>query len=198
MNERLSSYLTKLHAEGVSYDAAQTDRLHRRRNLDPETAQFIAMQIRLMHAQSVVEVGTSNGYGTIWLADAVHTTGGALTSLDINQQDEAKENATQAGVRDVIEFTKRDAGEYLAELADTSIDLLFLDGERTEYAGWWPHPYRVLRPDGLLMIDNAHRPAPEELLDFTALLNEQDDLECITLPIGSGLILARKSSPQMG
>jgi predicted O-methyltransferase YrrM len=194
MNTELRSYLERLHADGLVFDAAQPDRLNRRRNLDPETAQFISMQIRLMRARSVVEIGTSNGYGTIWLADAVRGSGGSVTTLDINAQTEAIANATEAGVGGVIEFVMRDAGDFLGDLPDGTVDVLFLDAERTEYEGWWTHPYRVLRPGGLMLIDNAYRPAPEELDGFVALLEGQDDLDRIALKIGSGLILVYKAS----
>lgn len=193
MNPELRTYLTSLHADGVAFDASQQSRLNRRRNLDPETAELVAMLIRLTKARHVVEVGTSNGYGTIWLADAVRDTGGVVTTLDINSQDEAIANATEAGVRESIQFVRVDAGEYLAGLPAESVDMLLLDGERPEYARWWPHPYRVLRPGGLLLVDNAHHPSPEELVDFITLMNGQDGLQHLTLSVGSGLILAHKA-----
>src|SRR5699024_10583597 len=93
MDSKLRIFINNLHAEGVEYDATRTNRLERRRNLDPETAQFIAMQLRLMSARRVVEVGTSNGYGTIWLADAMRETGGSVTTLDVAPQAEAQANA---------------------------------------------------------------------------------------------------------
>ena len=192
MNPELEGFLHTLHSQGVEHDASKTDRLERRRNLDPETAEFVAMLMRLMSARNVVEVGTSNGYGTIWLADAMKETGGRVTSLDVNPQDEAIANTTQAGVQESVDFVQQDAGEYLVKTPDDSVDVLFLDGERTEYAGWWPHPVRVLRPGGLMLIDNAHKPSPEELADFVALLETDPNIEQLTLEIGSGLILARK------
>jgi predicted O-methyltransferase YrrM len=58
---------------------------------------------------------------------------------------------------------------------------------------WWPHPYRVLRTGGLMLVDNAHHPAPDELVDFVKLINNEPGLDHLTLMTGSGLILARKS-----
>ncbi len=193
MNADLHEFLNHLHAEAVQHDAGQADRTRRYRNLDPETAHFIAMQIQLMDAKSVVEVGTSNGYSTIWLADAVASTGGKLTTVDTASQDTASENVETAGLAGVVEFIHADAGDHLAALDDGSVDVLFLDAERTQYAGWWPHPFRVLRAGGLMLVDNAHHPAPDELTSFVELVAAEPGLDHLTLPIGSGLILARKT-----
>jgi predicted O-methyltransferase YrrM len=56
-----------------------------------------------------------------------------------------------------ITLVHGDAGQWLAQAADASIDLLFLDSDREQYAGWWPQLRRVLRPGGLLVVDNALR-----------------------------------------
>ena len=61
-----------------------------------------------------------------------------------------------------------DAGAVLKRAADGSIDLIFLDSERPEYPGWWPDLRRVLRPGGLLVVDNAIS-HPEQMAPFVAL-----------------------------
>lgn len=193
MNADLHEFLNRLHAEGVQHDAGQTDRTRRYRNLDPETAHFIAIQILLMDAKSVVEIGTSNGYSTIWLANTVASTGGRLATVDTALQDAATENVGRARLASAVDFIRGDAGDYLADLDDGSVDVLFLDAERTQYAGWWPHPYRVLRTGGLMLVDNAHHPAPDELATFVELVAAEPRLDHLIMPIGSGLILARKT-----
>ena len=155
MNQRLLKFLENLHAGGVTHDRAQPDRLLKRRNLEPDTADLLSMVVRIARARAVVEIGTSNGYSTIWLADAVGDTGGAVVSVDTASLDEARNNlasadTVQPGLATRVEFRQEDGGAYLARLADGSVDLLFLDAERVEYPGWWPHPARVLRPAGVL------------------------------------------------
>ena len=66
-----------------------------------------------------------------------------------------------AGARRVVEIGTANGGACLAGSADGSADLLFLDAERVEYPGWWPHPVRVLRPGGVLAIDNVLSHADE-------------------------------------
>lgn len=194
MNAERHEFLRTLHQAGVEHDARETDRTARYRNLDPDTGHFIHIQIELMSAQTVVEVGTSNGYSTVWFADAVEQTGGRLISVDINSQEDAIRNIEQTGLSASVEFVQADAGDCLRGLADNSVDLLFLDAERTQYVDWWPHPHRVLRPGGLMLIDNAHHPAPDELVGFVELINAEPGLDHLTLMVGSGLILARKSN----
>lgn len=60
-------------------------------------------------------------------------------------QDDARRTAEEAGLTDLVDFRLEDGGAALSTLADGSVDLLFLDAERTEYPSWWPHPVRVLR-----------------------------------------------------
>lgn len=186
MNAELRTYLDRLLEEGVAYDASQTDRLERRRNLEPETAEVLVMLVRAINAQRVLELGTSNGYSAIWLADAVRDTGGSLTSLDVNEQGEARANLEGAGFPDV-DLVQQDAGKYLASLADDSVDLMFMDAERTEYPTWWPHPMRIIRPGGLIVVDNVHQPDPAELAAFFALVDAESDLVSTTLTIGKGV-----------
>jgi predicted O-methyltransferase YrrM len=190
MDAQLRELLDELHAEGETYDAAQSDRLLRRRNLEPDAAELLTMAVRMIRARRVVEIGTSNGYSAIWLADAAGDTGGTVVSVDTEPADEAAANLATAGLADRVEVVRADGGGYLAGLADGAVDLLFLDAERTEYADWWPHPVRVLRPGGVLAIDNVLAPSPEELTEFIGLVDADDRLVGTTFDVGKGLHLA--------
>jgi predicted O-methyltransferase YrrM len=193
MDQRLSTFLTELYADGVAHDAAQPDRLRKRRNLEPETAHLLGLIVRIAGARRVVEIGTANGYSTIWLADAVGDTGGHVVSVDTGAADDARANlaradAIQPGIAKRVELRQESGGDYLARLADGSVDLLFLDAERVEYPGWWPHPVRVLRTGGVLAIDNvlSH---PDEVAPFQALLAGDPTLTGTTVAVGKGLQL---------
>ncbi len=82
MTPELSTWLETLAADGAAHDAAQPDRLLKRRNLEPPTAALLSLIVRVVGAREVVEIGTSNGYSTIWLADAVADTGGRVVSVE--------------------------------------------------------------------------------------------------------------------
>jgi predicted O-methyltransferase YrrM len=82
-----------------------------------------------------------------------------------------------------------DGGDYLARRADASVDLLFLDAERVQYADWWPHPVRVLRPGGVLAIDNvlSH---PGQVAEVLRLCAAENRFVAETVVVGKGLYLA--------
>lgn len=187
VDAELHSLLSDLFDRGVAHDAAEADRLRRLRNLESATAELLTLVLRVARAREIVEIGTSNGYSAIWLADAARDTGGRVTSVDVEEWPGVAENLNRAGVTVQREIV--DGGEYLAGLADASVDLLFLDAERVEYARWWPHPVRVLRPGGLLAIDNvlSH---PGEVADVLGFVAADQTLVAETVAVGKGLHLA--------
>ncbi|MEU4428077.1 class I SAM-dependent methyltransferase [Actinoplanes sp. NPDC024001] len=76
----------------MAFDAAEPDRLRRRRNLEPDAAVLLTLVLRIARARTVVEIGTANGFSATWLADAVRDTGGHLTSVDVEPPTEAVVN----------------------------------------------------------------------------------------------------------
>ena len=187
MDAELRNLLSTLYAEGAAHDAEEADRTRRLRNVEPATAELLTFLLRATGARDVVEVGTSNGYSAIWLADAARDTGGTVTTVDIEDRPGVAGNFARAGVDVRRELT--DAADFLAGRPDASIDLLFLDAERTEYASWWPHPARVLRPGGVLAVDNvlSH---PEEVEPLLALIAADANFVTSTVAVGKGLHLA--------
>jgi predicted O-methyltransferase YrrM len=188
MDAALAALLDELHAAGREHDARQDDRPARLRNLEPETARLLALLVRATGAARVLELGTSNGYSTLWLADAVRDTGGTVISVELDAQRsaEAAKHLTYGGLEAYAELRVQDAADALAQAADASLDLVFLDAERPHYAAYWPQLLRVLRPGGLLAVDNVLSHA-DELHEFTALV---ETLETTIVPVGAGLRLA--------
>lgn len=199
MDAALRDLLDRLHREGLAHDAAERDRRRRRRNLEPEAAAFLWVLLQALRAPSVAEIGTSNGYSALWLADAAQASGGRVTSVDVDAgaQREAAANLAAAGLAEAVELVTSDGGRFLAGVPDRSLDLLFLDAERPEYARWWPHPRRVLRPGGLLVVDNvvSH---PDEVVELRARVEEDQELASTIVPVGKGQLLAVRSARQAG
>ncbi|MDT7598285.1 MAG: hypothetical protein QOK26_362 [Pseudonocardiales bacterium] len=194
MDDALRTLLGELYRDGLRYDRAQSDRLNRRRNLEPDAAALLSVVIQAMGARTVVEIGTSNGYSTIWLADAVAPVGGRVLSVDLDAsaQEQAAANLAAAGLDKHVELRSCDGGAVLAELPNGGCDVLFLDSERPEYPGWWPHPVRVLRPGGLLAVDNvlSH---PDEVAPLLRLIDAEPTLTATVVPVGKGELLAVKT-----
>ena len=173
------------------HDAGQENRLDRWRVLDPDAGRFVWFLAQAVQARVIVEVGTSRGVSTLWLADAARTTGGRVLSIDTDAeaQEHARRSVTTAGLADHVDFRAGDGGAALADLADGAVDLLFLDAERTEYPSWWPHPVRVLRAGGVLVVDNALS-HPAEIEPVRELLERDGRLSVTTIPVGKGELVA--------
>lgn len=191
MDRALAQVLDELYAAGRAHDAAQSDRLARLRNLEPETARLLALLVRATGARDVLELGTSNGYSTLWLADAVRDTGGTVVSVELeaDRSREAAANLARAGLEAHVELRVEDAADALAEADDAGVDLVFLDAERPHYVAYWPQLLRVLRPGGLLAVDNVISHS-YELEAFTALVEDDPRVTTSVVPVGAGLRLA--------
>jgi predicted O-methyltransferase YrrM len=190
------AFADRLYAAGRDHDARHADRLARWRNVEPETAAMLNVLIRAKQARHVLEIGTSNGYSTIWLADAVQATGGRLISLDIEPARTAlaRENLARAGLSaEDVDLRTEDAAHVLRAAADDAFDLVFLDAERDAYTSYWPDLVRTLKkPDGLLAVDNVISHAAE-VEAFRKLVEDDARVTAALVPIGAGVLLVAAS-----
>lgn len=191
MDPTTQKIIDDLVAAAAEHDAAQADRLDRWRVLEPDAGRFLWFLAQAVGARRVLEVGTSRGVSTLWLADAVRATGGHVVSLDVDAtaQEAARATLQEAGLAEHVTFHTVDGGAALADLPDGALDLLFLDAERTEYSSWWPHPVRVLRPGGVLVADNALS-HPAEIAALRDLLAADTRSTTTTIAVGKGALLA--------
>ncbi len=197
MNEALAAQLAALRRHGAEHDAARGDRLQRLRNLEPDSAALLALLLKATRARSTLELGTSNGYSTLWLADAARSVGGRLVSVELDgeRSAQAARNLEQASLTDVAELRVQDAAETLRASADGAWQMIFLDAERPAYAGYWPDLVRVLAPGGLLAVDNALSHA-EELAEFRRLVAADARVSEALVPTGAGvLLIVREPAP---
>jgi predicted O-methyltransferase YrrM len=190
VNEQLTALLDELHNYGVNHDADKPDRLDRLRNLEPDTAALLALLVGAVGARTLLELGTSNGYSTLWLADAVCDNGGRLVSVEIDPKRsvQAARNLDRARLLSVVELRVQDASEALRQSSNSQWDMIFLDAERPAYAGYWPDLVRVLKPGGLLAVDNVVSHA-DQVADFRALVSADTRVREALAPTGAGLLL---------
>ncbi len=192
---RLHAVRAELGEEGPRHDAGQPERAQRLLNITPETGELLAVLVRATAARRVLEIGTSNGYSTLWLAEATAALGGGVTTLEYaaHKIALAQRNFAHADVEGCVDLIHTDAGAWLAAAGSATFDLVFLDAERTLYCHWWPQLRRVLRPGGLLVVDNALSHAAE-MAPFAALLQADAAFTCTTLLVGNGELLAVKDA----
>lgn len=186
-----------LYAAGREHDLGQSDRLERFRNVEPATAELLGVLIRACGARSILELGTSNGYSTIWLADAAEATGGSVVSVDHDgaRTEQAGANLRAAGLERRAELRTEDAGAVLAQSGDGAWEFVFLDAERPAYPAYLDDLVRTLTPGGVLAIDNviSHE---HELVKFTRLIEAEPALTQTVVPVGAGLRLAVRDQPR--
>src|SRR5579859_3386063 len=111
MDRALTDLLDDLSAAGLAHDAGEAEHSRRRLNLEADTARLVAILVRSGRRSRVLEIGTSNGYSTIWLAWAVRGAGGTVTSIerDAGKQAEAAENLRRAGLLGAVRLIHGDA-----------------------------------------------------------------------------------------
>ena len=191
MDDARRRFVDELYAVSHAHDQEHADRLKRLRNVEPPTAELLGVLIRGCRSQRILELGTSNGYSTIWVADAAEATGGTVVTVDLDaaRVEMASENVRSAGLERVVDLRVEDAARLLAESDDGEWDFVFLDAERPAYVSYVPDLVRVLRGGGVLAVDNviSHE---HELLEFTAVIEAEPAFTQIVVPVGAGLRLA--------
>ena len=194
MDSKLKALLDELAAFGDAHDGDPANGTGRMLNITPDTGEFLAVLVKATGARHILEVGTSNGYSTLWLADAVEPVDGAVTTIELAPAkiEMARANFARAGLDTRITLLEGDAGTMLANLFDASFDLLFLDSKRSDYLDWWPDIRRILRAGGLLVVDNATSHA-EEMAAFTAAVRADTAFTTSLVPVGKGEFLAVKA-----
>lgn len=182
--------IADLYDEFKQHDARQSDRLRRYRNIEAESAKLLGMLVRTQQSKQILEIGTSTGYSTLWLAEAAKSVGGKVQTLEINafRSAQAKKYAEEFGLESFIDFWVGDAADYLAQ-ATESYDLILLDAERGCYVSYWNDLKRLLQFSGnTLIVDNVISHAAE-VKDFLELIKADENYMSTILPVGAGLCL---------
>lgn len=195
MQADLKILKAELERFGEENDSAHTERSQRMLNITRDTGEFLSVMVRAMAARHVLEIGTSNGYSTLWLAEAASSLDGLVMTVErsATKAKMAAHNFSRSGLTEQIRMIQDEAGRVLEQTEDTSVDLLFLDSERSEYVGWWQQLRRVLRPGGLLIVDNAlsHQ---RELAPFIDLVATDPQFTTSLVPVGKGEFLTVKDA----
>lgn len=168
-----------------------TPRMQRLRQIPPETGKFLALLAAGAPEGDIIEVGTSAGYSTLWLALAAQTTGRRVTTFEIlpEKVELARETFRFAGVENIVELVADDARKHIETF--NQIAFCFLDAEKEIYGEIYELVVPRLVKGGLLVADNAinHREALQPMLD-RALSDVRVD--ALIVPIGKGELVCRK------
>jgi predicted O-methyltransferase YrrM len=186
MDEKTTLVLTRLEKFGREHEGYW--------NIPPETGRFLHILATVMRAKSILEVGTSNGYSTIWLADALRTKGGKLVTFETNPDKVkmARQAFQDARVDSYITLRHESALKALPGLAGP-FDFAFLDAAKEEHLQYFQLAFPNVRPGGVLVSDNAisHKAELKHFLNFVRK-NGQGIWETTLVPVGSGLEVTLK------
>ena len=169
-------------------------------NIDRATANFLNMLIKIRGAKNVLEIGTSNGYSGIWLAQALKQTGGKLTTIEFwdKRQSVAIENFKICGVNDIIEPKLGSAliilDEIAAEIeqgAREPFDVVFIDANKLEYIQYFHKVHPLLKSGGVIAADNVISHA-KKVENYLEALNNSDEYQNQMLNFEAGLFLSYK------
>ncbi len=146
------------------------------------------------NAKNVVEIGTANGYSALWLCLGLRTTGGRLTTFEIDPQAAAmaRANFVRAGVDRMVTIIEGDAHKTIDRLREP-IDLLFLDADKQGYVDYLNRLLPLVRPGGLILADNMSRPTPSPA--FIKAITTNPNLETVFVNMqatGLGIILKKR------
>jgi predicted O-methyltransferase YrrM len=164
------------------------------------TLRFLAA---LLEAKAVVEIGTGTGVSAVWLLAGMDPEG-VLTSVDVEAEHQRQARETFAAAGLPLSRTRLITGralDVLPRLADDSYDIVFIDGDKTEYDALLDQAVRLLRPGGVVAFDNAlwhdqvadpaHRdPSTVALRDIGNRIREDERLMSLLLPVSDGLLIA--------
>ncbi len=173
-----------------------------RMQIAPEQGAFMALLVRLIGARRILETGTFTGYSSTAMALALPDDG-RITCLDVSEEWTARARRAwaDAGVADRVDLRLGPAVESLAALEDDSYDLAFIDADKTSYDAYYEGCLRVVRPGGLILIDNVLQggrvaePSGDENVAAIQALNDRiatdERVDMTLLPVADGLTMAR-------
>ena len=162
--------------------------------IGPATAALVNTLIKEAGSRAILEVGTSYGYSTIWLAEAARTTGGTVTTLELHPRkaDYARSQLEKAGLAELVEFHVGDALASLEQLPGP-FDFVLLDLWKEFYVASFDLVYPKLADGALIVADNMIY--PERARRYADVYRERvrnaADMTSVLLPVGSGIELSR-------
>jgi predicted O-methyltransferase YrrM len=192
MDAHLRTLLTELEDWGRQNDAHQQERDRKMLNLHADSARLITILVSSSRRMRLLEIGTSNGYSTLWLAWAAQPHGGRVLSIDrdADKHVQADANLRRAGLRGVVELRRGDATEIIAELAGP-FDFVFFDADRLSAPAQLELLLPKLTAGALVLADNALSHA-EEMAPYLAACRALPGFDHVVVPVAKGLSLSYK------
>lgn len=162
-------------------------------NVLPEDGRLMRMLTETLVARHVVEIGTSNGYATMWFCLALRSTGGRLTTHEMNPTRIAlaKSNFKKAGIENLVTLVEGDAHKTIGGLTGP-IDVLLLDADHTGFSDYLKKLLPLVRAGGLIIAHDSSGLA-RQMQDYFETIASDPDLETVFVDASRwGMCITRK------
>jgi predicted O-methyltransferase YrrM len=163
-------------------------------SIGPDTGTLLNVLIKGARSRTIVELGTSYGHSTVFLAEAARAGDGHVVSIDVSaaKQRYAREQLAEAGLDAVVEFVNGDAREVLAAMPGT-LDFVLIDLWKDLYIPCFDLVYPKLADGAFVVADNILFPDlwRAEMTAYRRHVRSHDGIESVLLPVGSGIELSR-------
>lgn len=171
------------------------DRKYAAWNITQDEGRLLRILTAAAGAKHVVEIGTSNGYSTIWFCLALQTTGGRITTHEIDPYriEIADKNFKRAGISHLVTIVAGDAHKAVIRLKEP-IDILYIDADKAGYFDYFTKLLPLVRPGGLILAHNTTDLA-SEMQDYLKAVTNNPELETIILhkqPSGLSVTLKKR------
>jgi predicted O-methyltransferase YrrM len=188
LDDRARAVLARLEEVDVSERERGLPMSQRSRQVAPATGRFLFSIVAPQGSASVLEIGGSRGYSTIWLAAAARILGGSVVSLEHEAArcEAWRANVAEAGLEEWATLVEGDAFETLPALDDV-FDVVFLDSEKQDYEALFRLARAKVEPGGLVVADNVT--SDGRLRAYSAARQADRTLLSVTVPLDRGLEL---------
>lgn len=185
MESRALAVIDRLRAQDREQRRLGLPTEERTRNVDTETARYLYLVVRTVRPRRILEIGSSNGLSTIWLALGARAVAGRVTGTELDQSRAAEANANlaEAGLHDFATVIPGDARETIARLRGP-FDLVFLDAEKDDYLAHFDTFFPMVPVGGLTIADNV---VSHDCTAYQAMARARSDVHTVTVPLERGL-----------
>lgn len=163
----------------------------------PESGHMLQWLVRVMQPEVLVEVGTSVGYSSIWMATALEANNkGKIWTIESHagRFEKAQENIAKSGLGHRVNQIHGHAPEVFFEDygIPEEVQMAFFDATKMDTKRFFDAVYPRMKSGGLIVVDNVTTHRAGMLLQFIEELYGRSDIEVVELQVGGGLLLARK------
>lgn len=194
IEDRVRTVMARLEAHDTDERARDEARPVRLRQVTPDVGRFLHTLVLATKPRTIVEIGTSGGYSTLWIASAARYAGARVTTLEIDPVKVALATTSvrDAGLEGIVTIVPGDAFAWLRSRRDP-VDFAFLDAEKEDYLAFFELIAPLLPSAGVLVADNLLSHA-DDLAPFRERVLADARFSALVVPVGRGELLAVKTS----